>query len=100
MSLEEKPKYGGVIEGAEQLSLGVSIIVAVLLGIGLGLLMRDMFGIWWLLWVGVSWGIGGAILNIYKAYKKNVSSYDELKPDVRYKKYQHPEANSKNDDHK
>lgn len=88
MSEKEKPKYGKLIEGAEQLSLGISIVVAILIGIGLGMLMSDWFNTPWLLWVGVSWGVGGAILNVYKAYKKNVASLDELKDDVRYKKYQ------------
>ena len=35
MSEKEKPKYGKLIEGAEQLSLGISIVVAILIGIGL-----------------------------------------------------------------
>ena len=86
--MSEKPKYGKYVEGAEQLSLGVSIVVAILMGIGLGWLMRDWFGYEWLFWLGVFWGVSGAILNIYKAYKKNVKSFDELKDDVRYKKYQ------------
>ena len=34
----QKPKLGRVIEGAEQLSLGISIVVAVLMGVGLGIL--------------------------------------------------------------
>ena len=80
MSEKEKPKYGKLIEGAENLSLGVSIVVAILMGIGLGWLMRHWFGYEWLFWLGVFWGIGGAILN--------VQSLDELKDDVRYKKYQ------------
>ncbi len=86
--MSEKPKYGKLIEGADNLSLGVSIVVAVLMGIGLGWLMRDWFGYEWLFWLGVFWGVGGAILNIYKAYQKNVKSFDELKPEVRYKKYE------------
>jgi F0F1-type ATP synthase assembly protein I len=40
MSEKEKPKYGKLIEGAEQLSLGISIVVAILIGIGLGMLMH------------------------------------------------------------
>jgi len=58
MSEKEKPKYGKVIEGAEQLSLGISIVVAILIGIGLGMLMSDLFNTPWLLWVGVFWGVG------------------------------------------
>jgi F0F1-type ATP synthase assembly protein I len=100
MSEKEKPKYGKIIEGAEQLSLGISIVVAVLLGVGLGLLMRSWFDTPWLLWLGVFWGIGGALLNIYKAYKKNVASLDELKDDVRYKKYQHTKDDDEDDDDK
>ena len=84
---EEKPKVKRVIEGAEQLSLGISMVVAILLGVGIGLLMRDMFGYDWLLWLGVFWGIAGAILNVFKAYKKQLKSLDELKDDVRYEKY-------------
>lgn len=100
MSEKEKPKYGKLIEGAEQLSLGISIVVAVLIGIGVGMLMSHWFNTPWLLWVGVSWGIGGAILNVYKAYKKNVASLDELKDDVRYKKYQQPKDDDEDDDDK
>lgn len=85
--MSEKPKYGKYVEGAEQLSLGVSIVVAILMGIGLGWLMRDWFGYGWLFWLGVFWGVGGALLNIYKAYKKNVASLDELKDENRYKQY-------------
>lgn len=88
---EEKPKIRRVIEGAEGLSLGISIVVAVLLGVGLGILMKNAFGIGWLLWVGVFWGVGGAILNVYKAYKKQMKSLEELKDSNRYKGYKDDE---------
>ena len=90
MSKDQKPKYGKYVEGAEQLSLGVSMVVAVLMGVGLGWLMREWFGYGWLFWLGVFWGVAGAILNVYIAYKKNVKSLDELKDDVRYKNYVAP----------
>ncbi|WP_024955599.1 AtpZ/AtpI family protein [Sulfurospirillum arcachonense] len=86
---EEKPRLAKLVDGADNLSLGVSIVVAVLLGVGAGLLMKDMFGHDWLLWVGVFWGVSAAILNVYKAYKKQVESYAEFKDDVRYKKYEY-----------
>jgi F0F1-type ATP synthase assembly protein I len=90
----DKPKVGKIVEGADSLSLGISIVVAILLGIGAGILMRDSFGYDWLLWLGVFWGISAAVLNVYKAYKKQVKAYDEFKDDVRYKKYE----NQKDDD--
>ncbi len=46
-----------------------------------------------LLVLGVFWGVGGAILNVYKAYKKNVESLNELKDDVRYKHYNQKDIN-------
>lgn len=85
MSTPPKTKTRRFIEGAEQLTLGISMIVAILLGVGVGILMRDMTGIGWLFWVGVAWGVGAAILNVYKVYKKQVKAYDEYKDDVRYK---------------
>ncbi|MFK5880936.1 MAG: AtpZ/AtpI family protein [Sulfurospirillum sp.] len=87
MSKEQKPRYRPIIEGAEQLSLGISMVVAVLLGVGAGILMKNWFHQSWLLWLGVFWGVSGAILNVYKAYKKQMKSLDELKDDVRYKNY-------------
>ncbi|MBL0686856.1 MAG: AtpZ/AtpI family protein [Sulfurospirillum sp.] len=87
MSKSEKPKYAKLIESADGLSLGISIVVAILLGVGAGVLMKNSFGYDWLLWLGIFWGIGGAIANIYKAYKKQVESYAEFKDNVRYKEY-------------
>jgi F0F1-type ATP synthase assembly protein I len=84
MSETKKPKYGKIIEGAEQLSLGISIVVAVLLGTALGLWMKNTFDKPWLLWVGVFWGIGGAILNVKKAYDKQKKELDKIKDDPKY----------------
>ncbi len=84
MSENNKPKYGKIIEGAEQLSLGISIVVAVLLGVGAGLLMKKYFGVDWLLWLGVFWGIAGAFLNVRKAYLKQKKELDKLKDDPKY----------------
>lgn len=85
MNENDKPKTRRVIEGAEQLSLGISIVVAVLLGVGIGILLKNWTGYTWTLWIGVFWGVAGAILNVYKAYKKQKASLDELKD--RYKGY-------------
>ena len=87
--LEEKTqKTKKVMEGAGQLSLGISMVVAVLLGAGIGILMKNMFGYDWLLWLGLTWGIGGAGMNVYKAYKQQQKSYDDYaKENPRYQNH-------------
>ncbi|WP_456322553.1 AtpZ/AtpI family protein [Hydrogenimonas sp.] len=88
--MEQRPRekrVKKVIEGANDLSLGISMVVAVLIGVGLGIGMKKLFGIEWLFWVGVFWGVAAAGLNVYKAYKKQMKSLNELKNDPRYKNY-------------
>ncbi|RUM46069.1 MAG: hypothetical protein DSY46_00985 [Hydrogenimonas sp.] len=87
MAEENKPKAKKIIEGANDLSLGISMVVAVLIGVGLGIGMKELFGIEWLFWLGVFWGVAAAGLNVYKAYKKQLESLEELKNDPRYKNY-------------
>lgn len=82
---QEEPKFKKVVEAAHGLSLGISIVVAVLIGVGLGLGMRKLFGYEWLFWLGVFWGVAAAILNVYKAYKKQKEELDALANDPRYK---------------
>ena len=82
---DEEPTIKKVVVAADNLSLGISIVVAVLLGVGIGLLMKDLFNTPWLLWLGVFWGVSGAILNVYKAYKKQQKIFDELANEPRYK---------------
>ena len=65
------------IEAANSLSLGISIVVAILIGVLLGLFMKKITGYDFLLWLGIFWGVGGALLNIYKAYKIQVKQYKE-----------------------
>ncbi len=87
--MSEEPKYKRFISAVDGLSLGISIVVAVLIGVGVGIFMKNLFGYGWLLWLGVFWGVAGAILNIYKAYEKQKKSLDELanNPKYRHKKY-------------
>ncbi|BBG65989.1 ATP synthase protein I-like membrane protein [Hydrogenimonas sp.] len=87
MAEEEKPKVKKVIEGASDLSLGISMVVAVVIGVGLGIGMKKLFGYEWLFWLGVFWGVAAAVLNVYKAYKKQMKSLEELKKDPRYRDY-------------
>ncbi|MDD3467153.1 MAG: AtpZ/AtpI family protein [Campylobacterales bacterium] len=85
MSEENKePKYKKTVEGLDQLSLGISIGVAILMGVGIGFGLKSLFNQTWLLWLGVFWGVGAAVNNIYKAYKKQKRELDELANDPRY----------------
>ena len=81
---EEKPRLKPVIEGAESLSLGISMVVAVLIGVGLGLLLRSFTGIGWTLWIGVFIGIAAAFLNVFKAYSKQYKEFEKLAQNPRY----------------
>jgi len=92
----EEPKFKKIVSAADGLSLGISIVVAILIGVGLGLFMRNIFGYEWLLWLGVFWGIGGAILNIYKAYDKQKKSLDELANDPRYRHKKYDDSDEDN----
>jgi F0F1-type ATP synthase assembly protein I len=82
---KEEPKFKPIVEGANKLSLGISIVVAVLLGVGIGKLLQNLFGYDWLLWVGVFWGVAAAGLNIYKMYKEVKKELDSIKDDPKYK---------------
>ena len=81
---ENDPKLKKVVDAADGLSLGISIVVAILLGVGIGIGLQKMTGAWWTLWIGVVIGVAAAILNVYKAYKAQKASLDELKNDPRY----------------
>lgn len=81
---EQKPRFAKVVEGAYDLSLGISMVVALLLGFGLGLLLKKLTDIGWLLWLGVFWGVAAAILNVYKAYKRHKKELDSLANNPRY----------------
>jgi len=83
--MNEQPKFKPVIEGANKLSLGISMVVAILLGIGIGKLMQNIFGYEWLLWLGVFWGVAAAGLNVYKMYKVVKKDLDSVKEDPKYK---------------
>jgi len=81
---EHKPRIKPIIEAADSLSLGISIVVAIIMGVGIGYLLRSMTGIAWLFWVGVAIGIAAAILNVYKAYSKQHKMFEELAKEPRY----------------
>jgi F0F1-type ATP synthase assembly protein I len=79
MSEEKKPRVKPIIEGVGSLSLGVSMVVAVLIGVGIGIGLQKLFDVKWVLWIGVFIGVAAAFLNVFKAYKKQMREFDELK---------------------
>ena len=79
MSEDKKPRVKPIIEGVDSLSLGVSMVVAVLIGVGIGIGLQKLFEVQWVLWIGVFIGIAAAFLNVFKAYKKQMREFDELK---------------------
>lgn len=81
---ESEPKLRGILVGIKGLSLGISIIVALLVGVGIGILLKNIFDVFFLFWVGVFWGICAAILNVYKAYKSQLREFDKLANDPKY----------------
>lgn len=94
---ESKPKYRDLVVGLNDLTLGISIVIAVLIGVGLGYGLRWLFGIDWLLWVGVFFGVSAAILNVYKAYKYQQKELAELANDPKYR-YQKPDDDDEDED--
>ena len=91
--MQKKGKIGKTVEGAEKLSLGISIVVAILMGIGIGILLKKWTGQIWTLWLGVFWGVAAAILNIKIEYDKLKKEYDKIENDPKYKNY---DLNTKN----
>ncbi len=82
---EKKPRIKPIIEGADSLSLGISIVVAVLIGVAIGFGLKSLTGVTWTFWIGVLIGIGAAIANVYKAYSKQYQEFEELRKSGRYK---------------
>jgi len=81
---EKKPRIKPIIEAADSLSLGISMVVAVLMGVGIGYGLKSMTGIAWLFWIGVGIGIAAAIMNVYKAYSKQYKVMQDLAKEPRY----------------
>ncbi|ACM92708.1 conserved hypothetical protein [Nautilia profundicola AmH] len=92
---QQKGKLGKTVEGAEKLSLGISIVVAILMGIGVGILLKKWTGYSWTLWLGVFWGVAAAIMNIKIEYNKLKKDFDKVAKDPKYKNYK---MNTKDED--
>ena len=82
---QQKPKHIRKLQGLDNLSLGISIVVAVALGVAIGIFLKSWSGYGWTLWLGVFWGIAAAILNIKKAYDRHKKELDKLADDPKYK---------------
>lgn len=74
-----------VIRGANSLSLGISIVVAIAVGTALGIWLKKITGLEILLFVGIIFGILAAFRNIQIAYKEQIKNMDELANDPKYK---------------
>ena len=95
---EKKQRLKPIIEGAESLSLGISMVVAVLIGVAIGLGLKKLFDVNWLLWVGVFIGIAAAGVNVFKAYSKQYKEFEKLSKDPRYKVKKQLEDEDEDDD--
>ena len=81
---EPKPKHQDKIVALDSLSLGISIVAAIIIGFGIGYGLKQLTGYTWTLWLGIAWGIFAAGLNVYKAYKRAQKVYEGLENDPRY----------------
>ncbi|PZT47854.1 hypothetical protein B6S12_07070 [Helicobacter valdiviensis] len=81
---KEELKYKDALLAYSNATLGVSMVLAVLIGVGIGYGLESLFGYVWLFWLGVFWGICAAILNIYKAYKRQKRELDTLSKNPKY----------------
>ncbi|ALV24879.1 putative ATPase-related protein [Campylobacter iguaniorum] len=72
-------KINTTIKAADNLSLGISMVVAVAIGFGIGYGLKSLTGSNWGLGVGIFIGVAAAFNNVYKAYKSQVKSYEEFK---------------------
>jgi len=81
---QEEPKFKKIADAADGLSLGISMVVAILIGVGLGLWMKSFFGVSWLLWIGVALGVAAAVLNVFKAYLRQKAILEDGANDPRY----------------
>ena len=78
------PKHQGKLAALDNLSLGISIVAAIAIGAGVGILLKKWTGYDWTLFVGIAWGIAAAGLNIHRAYKRAQKEYEGMEDDPRY----------------
>ncbi|WP_072681869.1 AtpZ/AtpI family protein [Arcobacter sp. LA11] len=81
---QKVPKHRDKIVALDNLSLGISIVAAIVIGFAIGYGLKEWTGYSWTLWLGIFWGIAAAGLNIYKAYKRAQKEFEGLENDPRY----------------
>lgn len=79
-----KPKHQDKVVALDNLSLGISIVVAMGIGFAIGYGLKQWTGYTWTLWLGLAWGIAAAGLNIFRAYKRAQKQYEGMEDDPRY----------------
>ena len=74
---EQPTKYQNFAKGVNHLSLGISMVVAVIIGTGIGIWLKNLLEstIW--LFVGILWGVAAAVLNVYKAYQQHQKEFEQ-----------------------
>ncbi len=77
-------KLGNIGKQVSNLSLGISMVVATLSGFGIGYLLYKLLGYYWLIWVGLFYGVAAAVLNVFKAYRSLKKELDEIQSDEKY----------------
>lgn len=93
--MSEKPRLSVIVRAANELSVGLSVVIAILFGIGIGIGLEKLTGIKWLFWLGVVWGVLAGILNLYKAYQRQKRELDELASNPRYSYHLQDEGKAK-----
>ena len=97
--MNEVPKHQGKLRALDNLSLGISMVAAVIIGFAAGYGLKVLFGYDWLLWLGVAWGLAAAILNITRAFKRAKKEFDGMENDPRYAhRAKFGDAGKQNDD--
>ncbi|MDD2894477.1 MAG: AtpZ/AtpI family protein [Aliarcobacter sp.] len=79
-----KPKHQDKVIALDNLSLGISIVAAIIIGFGIGYGLKQLTGYTWTLWIGIAWGIAAAIMNVYRAYKRAQKEFEGMENDPRY----------------
>lgn len=77
---EIKPtKITNLARAADGLSVGISIVVAIVIGFLIGWGLKSLSGSNLGLGIGIFIGVAAAINNVYKAYKSQLKTYEDLK---------------------